>query len=69
MRVKKSFNKQEKMRRRDRTQQHITAGNWLLPEGLSLWKIFEPVLKPPNFLYQISQIFTRKMNSEHWKKS
>lgn len=49
MKVKKSFNERGKMRGRDRFLQHITAGNWLLPEAFSVRNIFEPdfFFKPP----------------------
>lgn len=43
MKVKKNFIREgEKMRGRDPSQ-HITAGNWFLPEAFSMRKIFEPV--------------------------
>lgn len=45
MKVKKNFNEGEKMTGGDRSQQHITAGNWLLPEAFSMKKIFEPVFQ------------------------
>lgn len=60
--VKKNFNEREKMRGRDRPQQHITAGNWLLPEAFSVRKIFEPVFQN----LSISFIKLVKFSHEMW---
>lgn len=57
------------MRRIDRPQQHITAGNWSLPEAFSLRKIFEPVFQnlPISFIKLVK--FLQEKNSEHWNNS
>lgn len=61
-RLRKNFNEREKMRGRDGSQKHITAGNLLLPEAFSLRKLFEPVFQ--NLL--ISFVKLVKFSQERW---
>lgn len=61
MKVKKTLMRERKW---DGSQQHITAGNWLLPEAFSLRKLFEPVFQ--NLPISFIKLVKFSQENEFW---